>query len=466
MPAAADRSQSAPSRDGPPGRSAGSRRSCSRSRPRWSAVLGAIRLNNGAGGQRRAGRPRARRRGAAGAAGRRRRADAAVATCGRLALVATALLLATSLRGWQITGHDIQAEYYAFSLTDGASTGRRSCCRTPTTPASASRSCRPCWPRPPGLSGVMVFKLVLQLVFALVPAAHLPAVAPLPDRRLALVAAIFTMAFPTFFTDMPYLVRQEIAFFFLALMLLAATEPEARLRGCGGWSALFGVGVVLSHYSTTYLLVLAPGARAARLPGAAALGPQATRRERRRRPTSAGAAQPGDRGRSSPWPACSGSGRSPTPADHAVDVAREHRSTRCRARARTAPAPPTSPTRLFSRRRPGPRERLNLFVEDTLDLREPVPARSAARQRAGPDELKPEIVAAATVPLTPARARSWSRSASTRRRSPTSPSSACAALMQLFLLVGVFRLLVRRDARSAPQARAPRLTADLRGRSA
>ena len=31
------------------------------------------------------------------------------------------------------------------------------------------------------------------------------------DRRLALVAAVFTMAFPTFFTDMPYLVRQEMA---------------------------------------------------------------------------------------------------------------------------------------------------------------------------------------------------------------------------------------------------------------
>ena len=37
-----------------------------------------------------------------------------------LALVATSLLLATSLRGWYITGHDIQAEFLAFQLTNGA----------------------------------------------------------------------------------------------------------------------------------------------------------------------------------------------------------------------------------------------------------------------------------------------------------------------------------------------------------
>ena len=65
------------------------------------------------------------------------------------------------------------------------------------------------------------------------------------------------MAFPTFFTDMPYLVRQEIAFFFLALLLLAATEPTASARGRRGcWSLVLGLGVVLSHYSTTYVMLM------------------------------------------------------------------------------------------------------------------------------------------------------------------------------------------------------------------
>ena len=72
--------------------------------------------------------------------------------------------------------------------------------------------------------------MLLQLVFALVPVmTYLLARRFLP-RVLALVAATLTMAFPTFFTDMPYLVRQEVAFFFLALLLLAATEPAASTR--------------------------------------------------------------------------------------------------------------------------------------------------------------------------------------------------------------------------------------------
>ena len=45
-------------------------------------------------------------------------------------------------------------------------------------------------------------------------------------RRLALAAAVFTLAFPTFSTDMPYLVRQEVAFFFLALLLKLLTAVE------------------------------------------------------------------------------------------------------------------------------------------------------------------------------------------------------------------------------------------------
>ena len=67
--------------------------------------------------------------------------------------------------------------------------------------------------------------MLLQLVFALVPVLTFLFSRRFLTRRLALVAATFTIAFPTFFTDMPYLVRQELAFFFLALLLLAGTDP-------------------------------------------------------------------------------------------------------------------------------------------------------------------------------------------------------------------------------------------------
>ena len=80
------------------------------------AVVGAIRLNNGAGG---AIALVAQVLAAAALVVLMLRPEArSAATPARLALVATSLLLATSLRGWGITGHDIQAEFLSFQLTN------------------------------------------------------------------------------------------------------------------------------------------------------------------------------------------------------------------------------------------------------------------------------------------------------------------------------------------------------------
>ena len=111
-----------------------------------------------------------------------------------------------------------------------------------------------------GLPGTVVFKLLLQLLFALVPVLTYLYGRRLVGRRAALTAAALVVAFPTFFTDMPYLVRQEVAFFFLALVLLAVTEPGRTRWGSRGLVLLLGLGVVLSHYSTTYVLLMAVGA--------------------------------------------------------------------------------------------------------------------------------------------------------------------------------------------------------------
>lgn len=174
-----------------------------------------------------------------------------------LGMVAAGLLLATSLRGWYVTGHDIQAEFLAFRLTDGAQnwdmsslpSAYNACLSVTILPTVLAQAT--------GLSGHVVFTVLLQLVFATVPVLTYLFARRFIPRRLAVSAAILTMAFPTFFTDMPYLVRQEIAFFFLALMLLAATEYSRTTRRSRLLVFTFGLGVVLSHYSTTYVLLMA-----------------------------------------------------------------------------------------------------------------------------------------------------------------------------------------------------------------
>ena len=142
-----------------------------------------------------------------------------------LAMVAGSLLLATSIRGWAITGHDIQAEFLSFQLTNDNQRWQMSALENAYNACLSVNILPTVLAQTTGLSGPVVFKVLLQLVFALVPVLTYLMSRRFLSRRLALAAATFTMAFPTFFTDMPYLVRQEMAFFFLALLLLAATEP-------------------------------------------------------------------------------------------------------------------------------------------------------------------------------------------------------------------------------------------------
>ena len=218
------------------------------------AVLGAVRLDNGASGT-------------VAYVGLllvglglldlfRRRGSSPGLDASVLYLSAAALVLGTSLRGWFVIGHDVMREYLFFQLTDqaahwdiGALPDPYNACLSvtilPTVLANAT-----------GLSGVVVFKVLLQLVFALVPVATYLFCRRVVPRTLALVGTIFVLAFPTFWADMPYLVRQEIAFLFLGLCLLAATQPGWRHRSRLTLAVAMAVGVVLSHYSTTYILTL------------------------------------------------------------------------------------------------------------------------------------------------------------------------------------------------------------------
>ena len=232
-------------------------------------------------------------------------------------LVATSLLLATSLRGWTITGHDIQAEFLAFRLTDDAQRWQMGALENAYNACLSVNILPTVLAQTTGLSGEVVFKVLLQLVFAVVPVLTFLYSRRFLSRRLALVATTFTLAFPTFFVDMPYLVRQEMAFFFLALLLLAATDRRTP------WQRPM-VAALRTRRRAVPLLddvrdADGPGRRRGRdggPAGRAAPVPRAGghRPHRRACDLRAGAAQP-DRDRAS-WssPACSGPARSRTPA--------------------------------------------------------------------------------------------------------------------------------------------------------
>lgn len=414
------------------------------------AVLGALRLNNGAGGE---VALVAHFFAAASLLALMLRRDGTPERDARtLLLVGASLLLATSLRGWQITGHDIQAEYFSFKLTNAAQhwsmgalqNAYNACLSVNILPTVLTQST--------GLSGAVVFKVVLQLVFALVPVLTFLLARRFLPRRLALAAAVFTMAFPTFFTDMPYLVRQEVAFFFLALMLLAATEPDQPAGRARRLVGLFGVGVVLSHYSTTYLMLLGLVV--------GLLVMVAMRLVARGHPRTEGGAEHGPLVLLSPvlvaFLAVAGllwAGPVTHTGGHAEDVARATIAAVLGRGGETLGSSDVS-LRLFSGDEVSPRDRLDLFVDETLEARRQVSPRNLLIKSPGAMELRPEIVPAATMPLTDVGQALESIGVDPSRLNAAA-RLVCAGILQVFLLVGAGGMLLRGRAglrlRSGPQ---------------
>lgn len=105
------------------------------------------------------------------------------------------------------------------------------------------------------LSDTSIFKVVLPLLFALTPVLVHRAVRNVAPRVVALISAVYFIVFPTFLTDMTYLGRQEIAFLLLGCAMVVLTDSSGPLPLRRTVFVVLLGGIVLSHYSTTYVVV-------------------------------------------------------------------------------------------------------------------------------------------------------------------------------------------------------------------
>jgi hypothetical protein len=103
--------------------------------------------------------------------------------------------------------------------------------------------------------------------------------------------------------------------------------------------------------------------------------------------------------------------------------------------------------RLFFRDEVTPRERLDRFVDQTLEARTQAPARDLLVRHPGPAELRPDILPASTLPLTGA-GRVLDAMGVAPGQVNTAARIGCAGLMQVFLIVGVIGMWSRRPGRS------------------
>ena len=165
------------------------------------------------------------------------------------------MLLMTSLRGWYITGSDIQGEYVVFELTkihgdwniSDSQSAYNACLSLTILPTMLSQLLR--------VDDPYIFKFWFQLLFALVPMFVYRISLRHTDRAIAIIATIYFISFPTYFTDMPFVNRQEIAYLFVGACILTATDPTVGYKTGRFRIAAFSLGIVLSHYSTSYVFL-------------------------------------------------------------------------------------------------------------------------------------------------------------------------------------------------------------------
>jgi uncharacterized membrane protein len=219
-----------------------------------AAVIGAIRLNNGASGSFTAAMLVGVVTIFALLIARRARLSTTVISIVLYELGLSALLM-TSLRGWYVTGHDIQLEYQVFQLTARNGSWDMSRFQDPYNACVSITILPTLISRLMHVSDPYIYKVVFQAIFAACPVIVFLLARRFASTFVALLSTIYFIGFPTYFTDMPFLDRQELAFVFVGIGFLVATQPRWSLRRARTWFAVITSGVLLSHYSTNYVFI-------------------------------------------------------------------------------------------------------------------------------------------------------------------------------------------------------------------
>jgi len=169
-------------------------------------------------------------------------------------ILGLSVLLMTSLRGWDITGHDIEREFRVYTLTHAHGLWNIGLDRDPYNACLSITILPEVFVKLLHISGLMVFKVVLQIIFAVCPAVVFILLRQYTSKLGALLGSVFFICYPTFINDSAMLTRQGIAYLFFALALLILSNKAQKKR----YKLLFSLcslGAVVSHYSTAYMFV-------------------------------------------------------------------------------------------------------------------------------------------------------------------------------------------------------------------
>jgi uncharacterized membrane protein len=106
-----------------------------------------------------------------------------------------------------------------------------------------------------GASPLISFKLLYPILTALLPVSVFLIGERFMARRFAALAAALLLVQSYFFSLLPELARQEIGLLFFAVLAASLCDPRVRQRARLFLIAGMAAGLVVSHYSSTYLAI-------------------------------------------------------------------------------------------------------------------------------------------------------------------------------------------------------------------
>lgn len=163
------------------------------------------------------------------------------------------IILLGALRGDTVSGTDISKELYLLQLMQHAGAW------TPSLYNDAYNASLSINILPTLLSGVLhlsnqtIFQIVLPALYALVPVMAYALYKKTKFGFLGVLPALLIMAQPSFVTWSPIPIRQMVAIFFFAALILVAFDQKISRQYRQVLVFILGTSVILSHYSTAYI---------------------------------------------------------------------------------------------------------------------------------------------------------------------------------------------------------------------
>ena len=169
-------------------------------------------------------------------------------------LIAISLLFMFSLRSSHVIGWDIFKEYQVFMLTQSHQLWNIDFYRDAYNACLSITILPTLFHYFTNIDNQYIFKVLYQLIFAIVPVIIYSISSKFSNKYISFFSTFFFMSTINFFLEMPALIRQEVAFLFFGLLISTLFNKSLNSLQRRILFVLFSFSIVLSHYSTAYIL--------------------------------------------------------------------------------------------------------------------------------------------------------------------------------------------------------------------